>query len=187
MGLTMDPAARDWNVVVSVVADGYKAARRLLRALGRVQATGYYNVIALQVDDLPAFLAALHAAHATDAALRAALARVAPATQHFTFQTAAEFTQRARAGAAAFLPQLAGKSFYVRMHRRGFRGALASHEQERLLADSLLGTLAAAGTPGRVRFADPDAIVTVETVGPWAGLALWTRADLERYPLLRPD
>jgi hypothetical protein len=29
--------------------------------------------------------------------------------------------------------------------------------------------------------------VDVETVGNWAGLSLWTRADLRRYAFLRVD
>jgi tRNA(Ser,Leu) C12 N-acetylase TAN1 len=35
-----------------------------------------------------------------------------------------------------------------------------------------------------VVFDDPDAILSVDTVGDRAGLALWTREELRRYPFL---
>jgi tRNA(Ser,Leu) C12 N-acetylase TAN1 len=47
--------------------------------------------------------------------------------------------------------------------------------------------LAAAGTPGSISFDDPDAIVAIESVGQRAGVSLWTREDLRRYPFLRLD
>ena len=50
-----------------------------------------------------------------------------------------------------------------------------------------MAALAAAGTPGQISLYDADAVVLIETVGPRAGLALWTRADLARYPFLGAD
>lgn len=43
------------------------------------------------------------------------------------------------------------------------------------------------GNPGRITFADPDAIMTVETVDCQAGLSLWTREEMQHYPFIRPD
>jgi hypothetical protein len=48
----------------------------------------------------------------------------------------------------------------------------------------LLAALEAAGTPGRITFDDPDAILAVETVGRRAGPSLETREDLATYPFL---
>jgi tRNA(Ser,Leu) C12 N-acetylase TAN1 len=176
----------DWNVVVSLRGDCYKRARRLLEQFGTVNRTDYYNVLALKVGDVRGFLNALRQALEPDPALRTCLTRVIPATHVFTFQSVEEFEARAREAAARFAPELAGKSFYVRLHRRGFRGRLGSQREERQLADFLLAALTRAGTPGRITFTDPDVVVVVETIGPRAGMALVTRADLGQYPFVHP-
>jgi hypothetical protein len=60
-------------------------------------------------------------------------------------------------------------------------GALYPRE-EQLLDAFLLVQLARTDTPGKIRFADPDAVIAVETIGSWAGLSLWKREDRARYP-----
>ena len=70
------------------------------------------------------------------------------------------------------------------MHRRGFKGRISSQQEERLLDDAILDSLSAAGTPARITFDDPDAVIDVETVGNQAGASLWTREELNRYPFL---
>jgi tRNA(Ser,Leu) C12 N-acetylase TAN1 len=82
---------------------------------------------------------------------------------------------------------LRGKSFHVRLHRRGFKGRLSSQNEEGFLDGVLLEALEQSGTPGRITFADPDAIIAVETVDGQAGLSLWTREEMQRYPFIRPD
>jgi len=56
-----------------------------------------------------------------------------------------------------------------------------------MLDEALLETLEHRGTPGRIDFDDPDFILDVETVGQRAGMSLWTREDLHRYPFLKLD
>jgi tRNA(Ser,Leu) C12 N-acetylase TAN1 len=177
----------DWNVVVSVRGDCYRWARQRLREYARVDRTDYYNILALRVEDPDAFVEELRQATAADPKLRACLARVMPAPHTFVFQTPEEFEQRAPRAVDHFLPALAGKTFYVRLHRRGFRGTLASQREEQLLDRYLLERLAAAGTPGRVSFADADAVVVVETIGQWAGVALVTRETRVRCPFVDPE
>lgn len=178
----------DWNVVVSVRGAGsYKAVRRYLKTVARVDATDYYNVLALKVDDFDLFLEAVKRDIDLNAGLGPAMARVVPVSRTFLFQTPAEFEAQARQTAATFAPQMAGKAFYVRMHRRGFRGTLVSPEQERSLDRLLAEHLAAVGAPGTVRFHDPDAVLVIETLGQWAGFGLITRALRERYPFVNPE
>jgi tRNA(Ser,Leu) C12 N-acetylase TAN1 len=110
-----------------------------------------------------------------------------PAAEAFTFQSVGEFEARAKEIVRAWLPRLAGRSFHVRMHRRGLKEQMSSHTEERFLDEALLHALEQAGTPGRIDFTDPDLIVDVETVGQRAGLSLWTRDDLLRYPFLKVD
>jgi tRNA(Ser,Leu) C12 N-acetylase TAN1 len=175
----------DWNVVVSVREHCYRAARRLLRQFGAVQRTDYYNVLALRVDDVPGFLEALREATERDLTLAACLARVTPVTRTFSFQAPEEFERRAQDAATGFLPKLAGQGFYVRMHRRGFHATMSSQHEEQVLDHFLLESLKQTRAPGHIAFTDPDAVLAVETIGPWAGMSLWKREQLQRYPFLR--
>jgi hypothetical protein len=70
------------------------------------------------------------------------------------------------------------------MHRRGLKGRIQRTQEEQLLDRVLLEALRERGTQGRIDFEDPDAVIAVETLGDEAGLSLWKRADLERYPAL---
>jgi tRNA(Ser,Leu) C12 N-acetylase TAN1 len=172
----------DWNVVITVRDGGFARARRLLQQFGPVRRTGFYNVLLLRVDDVHHLLEELRQRVAEDARILDFVSRIMPVFRTFTFQSPEEFEARAREAVLAWASELAGKAFHVRLHRRGFKGRLATPEVERLLAEALLEALVNAGTPGRIVFADPDAIVAVETIGNQAGMALWTRADLQRYP-----
>ncbi|HEU4382920.1 MAG TPA: THUMP domain-containing protein [Anaeromyxobacteraceae bacterium] len=177
---------RDWNVLATAREGGFARARRLLAGLGEVAETRFYNVLLARVPDPRGLLSHLAEQAGADPASVAFLARVAPADRTFTFQTAGEFLDRAREAVLALAPSLAGRSFHVRLRRRGFRGALHAQEAEKALADAILEALQAGGRPGRVAFDDADAVVALETVGSQAGVALWTREDLARWPLLRP-
>jgi hypothetical protein len=73
------------------------------------------------------------------------------------------------------------------MRRRGFKGKLSSLEEEHFLDHILLESIEKTGTPGHITFEDPDAIIAVETIAQWAGLSLWSREDLQRYPFISLD
>ena len=178
---------RDWNVVVSVHDRQFTRGCRILAQFGRVERTEYYNVLVMKVADRAKFMEALADLVATVPDVLGVISRAAPATETFTFQDAEEFEAKAKQIVLAWLPRLAGKSFHVRLHRRGFRGRLSSQEEERLLDQTLLDALERTGAPGRISFDDPDAILDVETVSNRAGLSLWTREELTRYPFLKLD
>ena len=180
-------AMRDWNVLVTVNAGGWKAAVRLLRSLGRTAETQFYNVLLVHADDPGAFIDALQELAARDRGAVACLARVAPVETTFTFSSTEEFEERSRAATAGYAPALAGKSFRVRIHRRGFKGRLSGHAEERALAEALLQAAVSSGAPARISFEDPDFVVAIETIGPQAGVALLSREDLARHPFLSPD
>ena len=63
---------------------------------------------------------------------------------------------------------------------------ISTPEEERFLDDVLLGALADAGHPARIRFDDPDYVLLIETLAGSAGVGLWTGEDLKRYPFLGP-
>ncbi len=177
----------DWNVVVSVQPGCYQAVRRLLETFGRVRRTAFYNVLTLQVEDVGQFLETLRENFGGFPEQYQGLHHIMPAQKTFRFQSPEEFEALARAAAGSWVPALAGKTFYVRMHRRGFKGRLSSQNEERILDKFLLASLEQLGNPGRITFDDPDAICVVETIGHWAGLSLWTRGDRQRFPFLHLD
>lgn len=177
----------DWNVVVSVQVEGYRGALRLLREWGEVAKTDFFNVLVLRVEDATCFLEGLRQRVEDEPGTLNFIGRAVPVTRTFAFRTAEEFELKAREAVLEWAPSLLGKSFHVRMRRRGFKGRLSSQLQEQALADALLEALDRAGSPGRITFRDPDAILAVETVGGRAGLSLWQREDLQRYPFLGLD
>lgn len=177
---------REWNVVASIQQEGFRESIRLLAQYGEVGKTDYFNVLVAKVEDIQVFLEALRARVEAEPGTMNFLGRVVPVTRTFSFQNPAEFEERAKEAALAWVPELAGKTFHVRMHRRGLKGRLSSQEEEKLLAGALLADLGE-NEPGRIDFEDPDAILAVETVGTRAGLSLWTREALQRYSFLRLD
>lgn len=176
---------RQWNVVATVFAGHMRHARAILRRFGEVRKTEFRSVLLLEVEDVDAFLADFSELVRADTEVLTAISRVLPARRVFHFDLPEAFEEQAREIALGWVPDLAGKSFHVRLHRRGFKGRLTSPEEERFLDRALLEALEASGAPGTITFDDPDAIIDVETVGNWAGMSLWTRADLAGYPFLR--
>ncbi|MGB8397573.1 hypothetical protein, partial [Bradyrhizobium sp.] len=120
-------------------------------------------------------------------ALYDAIARVAPAMRTFDFSSAEDFKDKAKSILLEWLPSLAGKSFHARLHRRGPRLDLHAPDVERFLNDVTIEVTVKAGLPGRISFTDPDAVIVIDTVDDRAGLAMWTREDVARHRLLRPD
>jgi tRNA(Ser,Leu) C12 N-acetylase TAN1 len=173
-----------WNAIVTARGDRLPKARKGLRELGRVQRTGFYNVLTVTVDEPQSFLERFEQLSTEHPELAGAVAHVFPAQRSFDFSSPAEFESKARDTALTWVPQLAGKTFHVRAHRRGRKGTLASPKAERAIADTLLAAIAVTGQPARVSFDDPDAIVLIETIGGRAGVALLTRDDYRQHPLL---
>jgi hypothetical protein len=177
----------NWNVVVSVHEHGWKPAFRILQGFGAVKPSDFHNIFLMQVGQIDRFLETFQKSMANDPARFACIARVMPVTCTFTFQTPAEFESKAREAVLQWVPQLGSTQFHVRMHRRGFKGKLASVDEEHFLDKVLLEALAQAGTPGHITFEDPDAVVVVETLGSWCGLSCWTHEQLQQYPFLKVD
>ncbi len=178
---------KDWNAVVSIYQDGFRRALRALRQFGPVERSPYHNVLVMTVEDPMALLDAVERRTEESPALYDAISRIAPAVRSFEFHSFEEFQDKAKDVLTGWLPQLAGRSFHVRFHRRGPRHDLRTPDVERLLDDALLDALRQAGTPGTISFTDPDAVIAIDTIDDRAGVALWTREDLARHRLLRPD
>lgn len=178
----------DWNVVATVNEGGFNRALRMLKRFGAVERTDFFNILVMRTAEEPrGLLGELLEESGRDPQGVSCLARVMPVVQTFTFQTPAEFDEKARLAVCAWIPTLAGKGFHLRMHRRGFKGKLSSMDEEKFLDTYLLEALETAGTPGHITFGDPDAVIALETIGPRAGLSCWGREELARFPLLHLD
>ncbi len=178
---------QDWNVVVTVREGAFVRVCRLLGAMGKVARTEFFNVLVMKSDDIPRLLEWLRGRMTDDPETAGGIARLVPLTHQFSFQSPEMFETKAMEAVSMWFPSLAGKSFHVRMRRRGFKGRLSSMDEERFLDEYLLGALEKAGTPGYLAFDDPDFIVAVESVGTRAGLSLWSRDDLCNFPFLGLD
>ncbi|HEU4727841.1 MAG TPA: THUMP domain-containing protein, partial [Kofleriaceae bacterium] len=183
MSTAREMAMLHWNVIVTVRRD-FGRAIRLLRKLGATERTGLFNVLLMRVPDVRALLEQIAQVPA-DEHFFETISHVVPVTHKLSFSTADDFERGARDIVLGWLPQLAGKSVHVRMRRRGHKGELHALDIERRLGGALIEELARRGTPGHVVLDDPDAVIAIETIRDEAGLALWTRSDLERYPFLR--
>ncbi|MCL6504857.1 MAG: hypothetical protein K6T86_19435 [Pirellulales bacterium] len=186
-GTPQHAGLQDWNVLATVRQGGYRRARRLLSRFGHVSGSGFPNVLLMQVMDGRLLLEELCREAERQPTALECLGRVIPTNIAFTFSSPEEFDTLALEAARAYLPELAGKSFHVRVYRHGFKGRLSTHESERKLGQGLQQALAQAGTPGQVRFDEPDVILAVVTVGNRAGLSLWTKEEMRRFPCLRLD
>lgn len=178
---------RDWNVVVTTHEHRYRNARAFLLPLGDISDTDFYNVLVMRVDNPALFLEILEHELSVQPGYRMVLARVLPVTESFRFQSPQEFERKAKDVASAMVKQVEGSRFHVRMHRRGFKGRLSSQEEEVLLDHCLMEAMNVRGMEGRIDFDDPDWILALDTVGQRAGLSLWHREQLQRYPLLKLD
>lgn len=174
-----------WNVIVTVNERGYRPVRRLLREYGRTARSGFFNVMVMQVADTTTFLEAMHTLYAHPPPALNYVGRIIPVSRHFRFQSPAEFEERARQALLPWLDALSGRHFYLRMHRRGFKGRLSSQQEECLLDTFVLQSLAERGATAKVDFAGAERVIALETLGQEAGLSLWSREQLERYPFLK--
>lgn len=187
----VEPSGRpmqDWNVVVTV-NDRFARfhAERGLKQFGKVDTTEFHNVLVMQVPDVGALMGSLAEMMGRDMSLINDISRLIPAQVTFDFETREEFDEKAGDAILGWADRMAGKTFHIRLHRRGMGDQLSSLAEEKLLDTALLDRLAVSGHPGRIAFDDPDLVIDIETVGGRAGLSLWTREDLRHYPFLRVD
>ena len=178
------PAFPDWNVIVTLSEPTFRIARGMLARWGQLRRTEYHNVAVMTVANTAVFLQEFAAAVEESPGILNAMSHVVPFEHVFTFKDAAEFEAKLREIALSYASRLGGKSFHVRLRRRGLKRTISTPGEERFLDDVLLGALAAAGNPGRIRFDDPDYVLLIETLGGSGGIALWVGEDLKRYPFL---
>jgi tRNA(Ser,Leu) C12 N-acetylase TAN1 len=178
---------KDWNVIVTIYREGLQRALRALQDIGPTDSSPYHNVLVMKVDEPLKVLDTVERLTDARPALYDAIARVAPAMRSFQFQSTDAFEAAVNSTVLEWLPMLAGRSFHVRLHRRGPNLDLRTPDAERLFDDAIIAATARAGTPACISFTEPDVVVVIDTIENRAGIAIWTKDDLARHRLLRPD
>jgi tRNA(Ser,Leu) C12 N-acetylase TAN1 len=171
----------DWNVVVTVRPGALQQADQILESLGKVEKTKFHDVLVMRVPSQRDFLGHLTHLLETDASTAGAIARVMPVEQFFDYRSAREFALKAEELIAPRLNFFAGKKFFVRMRRRGLRGAIATRKCEHLLNKQICE----GAREARLAYRTPDVVVAIETIEHRAGIAVWTQDDLRTFPCLR--
>lgn len=177
----------NWNLVATTAEGKYTQALKFLAPFGIVKPTSYSNVVMMHVRDTPAFLTRLAHEWQAQGGQLSLLQRVVPIAHTFNFSDRAMLIQRAKNVMLDWVPRLTGHSFHMRMHRRGFKDRLNSVEEEQMLSAAIIDDTGKAGARAIVSVDDPDAVIAVETIGNNAGISLWLREDLQRYPFLHND
>jgi tRNA(Ser,Leu) C12 N-acetylase TAN1 len=158
-----------------------------LQTLGPVAPSPYHNVLVMQAEDPLTLLDAVERATEENPALNDAVSRVAPSMRTFDFHLADEFREKADSVLLAWSQDIGGRLFHVRLHRRGAGHNLSTPEIEKFLDDAALTAAHETGMPAKLSFTDPDIVIAVDTIDDRTGMGLWTRGDLARHRLLRPD
>ena len=174
----------NWNLIVTTSEGKYTQALGFLARFGIVKPTSYYNVVMMEVRNIPELMEFLAQEWESQGGRLLLLQRVVPMSHTFNFRDHQAFQNRAVEIVSVWTDRLAGKTFHVRMHRRGFKDQLHSEEDERYLDTAIVEATTRSGNPAVVSFEGPDMVVAVETIGTQAGMSLWPREDLQRYPFL---
>lgn len=175
----------NFNLVVTLAPGGRYV--RLLAELGRYgefHRTEFLGVILGRVEDPAAFFAEAERCRREPNSPLADIGRAIPLAHTFIF-TADTLEEKLREESLRWLDDLAGKSFYVRLERRGMKGQLLSPEVERGLDAFLLQQLEERGQSGRIDYEDPDRVLAVETVGNRCGIGLLDRALRQQFDFVR--
>jgi len=175
---------KDWNVVVTSQMGQETRLLRELSELGEFHPSGFREVLIGRVPDPEAFLETLLRRWQEQPFFGQLLSTATPVRKVFPF-TLENLMERLHEEALPFAAELAGRAFYVRVKRRGHKGEINSQQVEQDLDRFLLDTLAARGTPGRIDFHEPEAILFVELLHNQCGLTLITREMRQKFPFIK--
>jgi len=179
-------AVGDWNVVVTSRQRQGRRLRRALYPLVHLRPCGFRNVFVGRVPSVDDFLAAVAERLAHRPELEHWLGKVLPIERTFAVDPA-RFDEQLRAQGEALVDQLVGRSFHVRVERRGHKGVINTHACEQALGEFLYAALEARGAHPAVAFRDPEVVLAVEVIGDIAGIGVVTRELRERFPFVKID
>jgi tRNA(Ser,Leu) C12 N-acetylase TAN1 len=175
----------EFNIVATMDREGrFGHMLKELSLYGEFHRTDFFGVVLGRVEDRDAFMEMVREKREKQLVAFQDLGRLLPVDRVFTFQPE-NFLDRVSEAVRPYIPRLAGKRYYVRLERRGFKGVIISPEAERALDGFIEEELAKEGKSAGVDFENPDAVVVVETFGDRCGVGLLTREMMDRYPFIR--
>jgi tRNA(Ser,Leu) C12 N-acetylase TAN1 len=179
------PATPSWNLLATSLEGQRESLLYGLRKLARFRRGGFPNVLVAKVDDPRAFLDQLHEAHDRMPMIRGGLGKAIPIERVVRFGGPETFVDDVAAALPPLLDRMAGKTFFARVFRRGFRGMIDSTAAEGEIGARLVALLEARGERPKVSFRDADVVVSIETLRDEAGIALLDRDLRAAHPFVR--
>ena len=179
------PATATWNLLATSLEGQRESLLYALRTLARFRRGGFPNVLVAKVDDPRAFVDRLHEAHDRLPAIRGGLGKAIPMERTVRFGGPETFVDDVVAVLEPLLDRIAGRTFFARVFRRGFRGTLDSTTAEGEIGARLVALLEARGERPKVSFRDADVVVSVETLRDELGVALLDRDLRAAHPFVR--
>ncbi len=180
------PPPLGWNVLVTSRQGGQRRLRNALRRLVRLRLSGFRNVLIGHVDDLETLFTGIADLRERYPRVEEWLGKVVPIERTFVLDASAALDQL-RQQTAPLLDRLEGRTFHVRLERRGHKGTINTHAAEKAVGEHLYAALEARGQRPVVQFNEPDAVVVVEIIGEVAGVGLVTRELRQRFPFVKID
>ena len=175
---------REWNILATSLEGRRDALLVALRRLGMFWRAGYQNVLVGYVEDQHEFLEGVRAHLSRDMLLETSLTKIVPVDRIAQFDPVG-LVETLIEMLAPRADQVAGRSFYVRLERRGLKGIVHTPTVEREVGAALISKAAEYGGTTRVSFQDPDLVVAVETTGKTVGVGLLTRELRTAFPFVR--
>jgi tRNA(Ser,Leu) C12 N-acetylase TAN1 len=179
------PEIPTWNVLATSLEGQREALLGALRRLARFRRGGFPNVLVATVDDPLAFVDTLAEARAASTLIQTSLGKVIPIERTLRLDDPQRFVDVVSGALTECADRLVGRTFFVRVFRRGLRGAIDSTAVEGEIGGRLVAALTSRGDQPRVRFADADVAVVVETLRDEVGIALLPRALRTTHPFVR--
>jgi tRNA(Ser,Leu) C12 N-acetylase TAN1 len=178
--------AWEWNLLVTAQEGAASELKRLVKRHGVFRSSGFRNVLLGRAEDAHRFLRDLALELERKPFVNAWLGRVLPIQVSWGVRPEG-FVADAESRLESLVDGLEGKSFHVRVERRGHKGQLHTVDLERHLGTYLWEQLHRRRSQPVVSFKDPDIIVAIEIVGETAGIAVVSRELRTTFPFVKVD
>lgn len=147
--------------------------------LGSFKSTGFKGVLIGEIADLEAFLNSLEGKPFIQ------VSRVVPYEDSFYFKPE-KLSEILRDRVEKYTDRFeTGKTFCVRMVRRGLKGKISSRDIEREIGGYIQTFLEEKGKEPKVNLEDPDKVIIIETLGNLCLIGLISKELRQKHPLVK--